>query len=350
MYRAREPKLDREVAIKVLPADMAQDPERLARFEREARLLASLNHSNIAHVYGFEAAVLPDGSTAHFLAMELVEGEDLSDRLKRGGIPVDEAIAIVDSSGLIVTTNRAWNNLVSRNSGRPAAGADLQDFERALRQRNALLRQEGPLVDRAALDSWDDRLADAGGRVYANRRRSVLALAPRLAATYRSVSVKEEVLRLSYEPSWLDGAETRVEAQAALVRALQDARRADLDRRTTTVGPHRDDPGFLIGDRDGRTHASQGEQRSLVLAVRLAGYDLIHEEFGEAPLLLLDDVFSELDPERRAHLVRRIAILPQAFVTTTTLDDLDPGLRSVGTTWSVTATPDGTAHRARGDG
>jgi len=94
VYRARDAKLDRDVAIKVLPADLAQDAERLARFEREAKLLASLNHSNIAHVYGFESAVLDDGSSAHFLAMELVEGEDLAERLKRGAIPVDEALAV----------------------------------------------------------------------------------------------------------------------------------------------------------------------------------------------------------------------------------------------------------------
>jgi len=94
VYRAADTKLGRDVAIKVLPAELAQDPERLARFEREAKLLASLNHPNIAHVYGFESATLDDGSSAHFLAMELVPGEDLAERLKRGAIPVDEAIAI----------------------------------------------------------------------------------------------------------------------------------------------------------------------------------------------------------------------------------------------------------------
>ena len=94
VYRGRDATLNRDVAIKVLPAAMAGDADRLARFKREAQVLASLNHSNIAHVYGFESAVLPDGSNAHFLAMELVEGEDLSERLKRGAIPTDEAIAI----------------------------------------------------------------------------------------------------------------------------------------------------------------------------------------------------------------------------------------------------------------
>ena len=94
VYRATDTKLDREVAIKVLPTELAQDAERLARFEREAKLLASLNHPNIAHVYGFETATLPDGSSAHFLAMELVPGEDLAERLRRGRVPVDEAIVI----------------------------------------------------------------------------------------------------------------------------------------------------------------------------------------------------------------------------------------------------------------
>jgi serine/threonine-protein kinase len=94
VYRATDTKLGRDVAIKVLPAELAQDKERLARFEREAKLLASLNHSNIAHVYGFESSRLDDGSSIHFLAMELVEGEDLAERLKRGPMPVDEALVI----------------------------------------------------------------------------------------------------------------------------------------------------------------------------------------------------------------------------------------------------------------
>ena len=94
VYRAIDVRLKRSVAIKVLPAAFTADPERVARFEREAQLLASLNHPNIAQVYGFEHAPLPDGSTGHYLAMELVEGEDLEERLRRGPIPVDEGIAI----------------------------------------------------------------------------------------------------------------------------------------------------------------------------------------------------------------------------------------------------------------
>jgi Tol biopolymer transport system component len=94
VYRATDTRLGREVALKVLPKALASDPERLARFDREARLLASLNHSGIAQLYGFETATLDDGTTVHVIAMELAPGEDLAERLKRGPLPVDEAIAI----------------------------------------------------------------------------------------------------------------------------------------------------------------------------------------------------------------------------------------------------------------
>ncbi len=94
VYRAIDTRLRRSVAIKVLPTALTADHDRLIRFEREAQLLASLNHPNIAHVYGFESATLPDGSSGYFIAMELVEGEDLGERLKRGPIALDEAMAI----------------------------------------------------------------------------------------------------------------------------------------------------------------------------------------------------------------------------------------------------------------
>ena len=89
VYRARDTKLDRDVALKVLPEAFTQDPDRLARFEREAKVLASLNHPNIAAIYGLEEA---DDTRA--LVLELVEGPTLADRIKRGPIPLDEALPI----------------------------------------------------------------------------------------------------------------------------------------------------------------------------------------------------------------------------------------------------------------
>ena len=90
-----------------------------------------------------------------------------------------------------------------------------------------------------------------------------------------------------------------------------------------------------MAGRDLSAFASRGQQRTAILALKLAELDLVTARDGRPPLLLLDDVFSELDPARRAHLVRRIAELPQAFVTTTTLDDLDPALRAVAMAWEV---------------
>jgi len=94
VYRATDTRLGRDVALKLLPEALASDRDRLARFEREAKLLASLNHPGIAHLYGFEEVTLDGGAKAHVLEMELVEGEDLAERLKRGAIPIDEALAI----------------------------------------------------------------------------------------------------------------------------------------------------------------------------------------------------------------------------------------------------------------
>ncbi len=94
VWRATDEKLGREVALKVLPAEFAEDPDRMARFEREAKVLASLNHPNIATLYGLESVESGTGTCSVFLAMELVEGEDLSERIARGAIPVDEAIPI----------------------------------------------------------------------------------------------------------------------------------------------------------------------------------------------------------------------------------------------------------------
>ena len=135
----------------------------------------------------------------------------------------------------------------------------------------------------------------------------------------------------------------------ALARRLAETAEKEVWNGTTLIGPHRDDLVFEMGGRPLASFASRGQQRTAILAFKLAELDLLTALDGRPPLLLLDDVFSELDPERRAHLVRRIAALPQAFVTTTTLDDLDPALRAVGTAWSVTAGADGIVAPRAGD-
>src|SRR5215212_11471012 len=92
VYRARDTRLDRDVAIKILPAAFAADADRVARFQREAKVLASLNHPHIAHIYGLDGQEGRDGQALSFIVMELVEGEDLSERIAHGAIPLDEAL------------------------------------------------------------------------------------------------------------------------------------------------------------------------------------------------------------------------------------------------------------------
>jgi DNA replication and repair protein RecF len=139
-------------------------------------------------------------------------------------------------------------------------------------------------------------------------------------------------------------------ARAALERRLRETADKEVWNGSTLVGPHRDDLVFELGGRDLTTFASRGQQRTAILALKLAELDLVTALDGRPPLLLLDDVFSELDPDRRMHLVRRISALPQAFVTTTTLDDLDPRLREIGTSWQVTAGSSGAELTAAGSG
>jgi DNA replication and repair protein RecF len=129
----------------------------------------------------------------------------------------------------------------------------------------------------------------------------------------------------------------------ALARRLRETAEKEVWNGSTLVGPHRDDLVFEMSGRDLASFASRGQQRTAILAFKLAELDLLTELDGRPPLLLLDDVFSELDPERRGHLVRRIAELPQSFVTTTTLEDIDPALRAVGTTWAVATGATGNA-------
>jgi DNA replication and repair protein RecF len=133
----------------------------------------------------------------------------------------------------------------------------------------------------------------------------------------------------------------RESPREALARRLAETAEKEIWNGSTVIGPHRDDIAFDLAGRDLASFASRGQQRTSILAFKLAELDVLTDLDGQPPLLLLDDVFSELDPERRAHLVRRIAALPQAFVTTTTPDDLDPGLVAIAHGWEVRAGDDG---------
>ena len=216
----------------------------------------------------------------------------------------------------------------------PAHPADLAAYARVLAQRNALLRaiREGG-AGRDQLPPWDAKLVDSGAAVIIARQRALHELADPLAAAHAEIAADEGRLTITYESNVVPAAgET---PRDALARRLAETAEKEAWNGATLVGPHRDDLAFRLDERDLATFASRGQQRTAILALKLAELDLLTAHDGRAPLLLLDDVFSELDPARRSHLVRRIAGLPQAFVTTTTLVDLDPALRAIGAAWEV---------------
>lgn len=184
-----------------------------------------------------------------------------------------------------------------------------EEVERILRQRAALLRggrgrRNSPEVT-ATLDVWDTRLAAEGTALADARAALVVDLAPLTESHYRRLAGSGTRVVLEYRRSWT----------GSLGTALTEARPVDLERGTSSVGPHRDELDLTLDDLPGRSHASQGEQRTLALALELAAHQLATERLGTAPVLLLDDVFSELDPPRAAALVGGLAP-GQVLITT----------------------------------
>jgi DNA replication and repair protein RecF len=205
----------------------------------------------------------------------------------------------------------------------PATHLDQAEFDKALRQRNAFLRFGDR--DDATLAVWDSRLAQSGGRVVSRRAAVLEALAPHLEELYGSIAGNDDRATLGYAPSWGGSAlepGTAADYSARITAALESARRVDFDRRMTTVGPHRDEPMFRIGGFDTRTHGSQGEQRSMALSVKLAAHRAVAEAIGEPPVLLLDDVFSELDPVRAKALSDAVPDEAQTLITSARPEDV----------------------------
>jgi DNA replication and repair protein RecF len=253
----------------------------------------------------------------------------------------EEMLLVVGSPGL----RRAAIDQLAAQRGAVYL-ADLATYSRTLQQRNSLLRAiREEQADRAELRFWDGTFLDAGSAIVEARLRLLDDLAEPLARAHAEIAPDEAAasrLAIHYATNAppLPGESPR----DALARRLVETADKEVWNGSTLIGPHRDDLVFELDGRDLTGFASRGQQRTAILAFKLAELDLLTEQDGRPPLLLLDDVFSELDPERRAHLVRRIAELPQAFVTTTTLTDLDPTLVAAATTWEV-APDDGAGAR-----
>ena len=203
----------------------------------------------------------------------------------------------------------------------------LQQYNQVLRQRNALLKR---LQHEASLDNfyeelalWDVQLATTGSRVTRRRARVLERLAPLAQDWHTKISGKTEIFTLNYAPNVPIPENNPEKVQEAFLEKIQLRRIPEHRQGTSLVGSHRDDIEFLINETAAKLYGSQGQQRTLVLALKLAELKLIEEVVGEAPLLLLDDVLAELDLHRQNQLLEAIQDRFQTLITTTHLGSFD---------------------------
>ena len=228
------------------------------------------------------------------------------------------------------------------------AARDLAELARILAQRNALLRairrEEAELE---ALAFWDEQLALVGARVMAARLELVADLAARISALHDAVAPDVErgdQVRLSYadtlKDAWpergaaMEAAPSRDELAEAYRRRMRQVREKELWNGVSLVGPHRDDLRVALGGHEVATHASRGQQRTIILALKLAETDLLGADDAPTPIVLLDDVFSELDAERSERSLALLLERGQVLVTMADLASLPAGRRGV-TIWQV---------------
>lgn len=220
---------------------------------------------------------------------------------------------------------RAWiDNLLVQIE--PIYAHILQQYHIVLRQRNALLKhiKSGHIKsDLEQLALWDAQLATTGSRVIRRRDRILQRLAPIAQTWHSSIAGDMERLTVRYAPNVAAEAEPPEKVQHAFLDKIHSRRVAEEVNGTTLVGPHRDDIEFTINHTPAKTYGSQGQQRTLVLSLKLAELKLIEDVIGEPPLLLLDDVLAELDLIRQNQLIETIQDHFQTLITTTHLGAFD---------------------------
>jgi DNA replication and repair protein RecF len=302
------------------------------------------------------AAVVKEGRTA-LLEVELNPGRANRARINRTPLPRPREIV-----GLVRTVVFAPDDLTlvkGDPSDRrrflddllvlrtPRLAGVRSDYDRILRQRNSLLKTAGVARGSArdaamsTLSVWDENLARVGGELLAARLRLVDDLRPYLGKAYEAVArgAHREDADIEYRPSLdlppaEDGAQrpSREQLEQALLAAVEERRKEELDRGISLVGPHRDELLLTLGNADLRLpvkgYASHGESWSFALALRLASYDLLRAD-GDDPILVLDDVFAELDAERRGQLAQLVAGAEQVLVTAAVAADVPASLQGV---------------------
>lgn len=224
---------------------------------------------------------------------------------------------------------RFLDELITARSPRMAGVRS--DYDRVLKQRNTLLksaalarRHGGRSMDLSTLDVWDQHLARVGAELLTQRLDLIAALQPLADKAYEQLAPGGGPVTLEYKPSAPGDGHTREALFEQLIAALEEARKQEIERGVTLVGPHRDDLLLKLGQLPAKGYASHGESWSYALSLRLASYDLLRAE-GNEPVLVLDDVFAELDARRRERLAELVAPGEQVLVTAAVEDDV-PGV------------------------
>lgn len=206
-------------------------------------------------------------------------------------------------------------------------------FDKALKQRNSLLREiqktQGGSRDRLleTLIDWNETFLEAATELIVCRNNMLALQTPRATELYRALTDAQDELSMMYRPKSVDyqNSRSKESLKESLSEALKKMHEIELTRGATMVGPHRDDIEISINGLPSRTHASQGEAWSVALVWRVAAFDLLSERYGTPPLLLLDDVFTQLDEKRRELLVSRFPEAEQVLITTAVASDVPAG-------------------------
>lgn len=320
-----------------------------------ARLVADYQRGPAAHRLEVRLILEPSGVNGQRLRKEI-----LLDGVKR---PLAEtighfnAVIFVPQMSQIVEggpdERRRYLNLALAQAV-PNYAAALGEYDRALAQRNALLKLLGERGgDPSQLDFWDASLTGSGAQIILARIRAAQELEKYASRIHQNLTRSAEVLRLSYQPAYdplprpagqialkLDTPVNRnglkeEEIRDGFSKKLAELRNEEIGRGVTTIGPHRDELRFLANEVDLGDYGSRGQMRTALLALKLAEVEWMKERTGQWPVLLLDEVMAELDPQRRADLLAYIENYEQALLTTTDLKLFASGFVEQTRVWRV---------------
>ena len=341
-----------------------------ARTDRQLINWLSLNH-DVLPFTRLEALVKRQGGTLQIVITIVKEGQTFKKDVRLNGIKkramdvigklntvmfLPEDIALVTGSPGV--RRRYLDSLLCQID--PEYCRALSQYNKIMTQRNALLKELGEHRRSAdQLAYWDQQLAQEGAILVTRRHNAVLELDTTARRHHRELSDGLEGLRLHYAPSFdphdrpvpdfqlplitedlgpaLVPAPPVKQVVSTFITRLESLRRREIDRGVTLIGPHRDDLHFLVDGVDINFYGSRGQQRTAALSTKLAEVKLMRETTGETPVLLLDDVMSELDSVRRAQVISSIQAVDQAVLTTTDWDDFSDAFRQKAQRYAVTS-------------